>query len=234
MSDLDLTLPGRSFATAWLNTWLSTGDDEARPALYRTVLCEVFTSPRCLQLVATDSYTLFGSTAACSGHEDDSAPTLDELPDRAIVVMDHDARVQVLMRWLLADCKHAAKNGLMEPTVHVALRSAEVPSTPTLDPSMGRQQLVITTDRERLTLDVFDGGYPAWRPLLLPHKPKSTEGIAFSPRLLARLGKIRTVDAEPIEFTMAGPIGLSVFTVRTEPPVFGGIMPVRVGAEVAS
>lgn len=227
--DLDLTFPGRSFATAWLNTWLSTSDDDTRPALHRTVLCEVFANPRCVQLVATDSYTLLGSTVACCGHEDDPAPTLDQVPDRSIVVMDHDARAQVLMRWLLADCKHASKNNMPEPTVHVALRSAEAPTTPTLDPSLDRRQLVITTDRERLTLDVFDGEFATWRPLFLGHVPEDTTDVAFNPTFLARLGKIRTIDAEPIEFSLRGALGAAVLHVATEPPVFGIIVPVRIG-----
>lgn len=222
------SFPGRAFATAWLNAWLSTSDDDARRVLYRTVLVERF--EKHLQLVATDSYTLTGS-ACPMDPEDFEAPAFEELPESSFVVMDHDKRMVVLMRWLLADCKHAEKNKLAEPTVHLELRSGESPDTPTLDPAMDRQQLVVTTDRERLTLDVLDSEYPSWRPLLLNGSAEPVEKIALNPVYLARLGKIRTVGAEPVEFEFNGPLGLVLVVCRTEPVVFGGVMPVRIGAE---
>lgn len=232
MKPIDLTLPGRGFATAWLNAWLSTAEDDERPVLYRTIAVEVFR--RAVQLVATDSYTIIGSAVPCTGRDGDDLPTLDELPAETVVAMDHDSRAPTLMRWLLADCKAAAKAKLDEPTVHLAVRSAETDDTPTLDPEMDRRQLVITTNRESVTLDVFDGEYPPWRPLLLDHVPDPTATVSLAPYLLARLGKLRVDDSTPVALTFSGPLGIALVDVDciTSPQVFGGVMPVRiVGAD---
>lgn len=226
---LSMVLPGRAFATAWLNAWLSTAEDAARPVLHRTLLVEVFDSPASLQMVATDSYTLLGSSVLTD--PDDEHPPLEQVPAESIIVMDHDGRAPTLLRWLLADCKAAAKAKIDEPTVHVQIRSAESADAPTLDPEMDRREFVITTDRERITLDVFDSEYPAWREVILGHRPAPTDEVALSPWLLARLGKLRDADTHPLRFRLGGPHGMALLDLASDPPVFGGIMPVRVGIE---
>lgn len=226
-----ITLPGAHLATAWHNVWLSTSDDDARPQLYRTVLVEVF-NDRCVQLIASDTYMLTGSTVLQDPEALTTSPSFDESPDETYVVMDHDQRMGALMKWVLKDAKAAAKDKLPPPEVTLSVQSAENPDVPSFGGVFARNQLVVGTERERLALDLYDGAYPEWRSLIGGHQTEETTELAFNPELVGRFGKMTGLDYYPVEFTTAGPLGGTRFAVRSEPPVFGLLMPVRVGMQV--
>lgn len=219
------TLPAHETALAWLNTFVATGTDAGNSQTYRNVAIEFF--PDAVVFVASDRSMLLSSTVL-TGHEALllDAPSIDQIPDVSYVVMDPAGRMGSLMRWQLRECKAAEKEDREPAPITIEVRSGERPSVPTLSPEMDRQIMVVTTERERLDLDIYDGAFISWRPMLAKHTPESTDRIAFSPMLLARLGKLRGLDAH-IEFELAGAADGARFFIDCEPPIEGLIMPVR-------
>jgi hypothetical protein len=133
--------------------------------------------------------------------------------------------MRTLMGWATRDAKAAEKDGDDLDPISVEVRSGESPMSPTLSPELDRQVLVVTTERERIELDVYEGVYLSWRPLLAGHQPAPTEQVAFAPTLLARFAKLRDT-AGYVEFTLSGPDGGARFSVDAEPPLHGVLMPV--------
>lgn len=224
---LKMTLPAREFATGWLNTAVASGTDRARPQLYRTVLVEVF-GDQGVQLVGSDGSMMI--TCGLESYSDPSGLNIaaaDQVPDEAHIAIDDGGRMASLMRWVLHDAKIAEKEGLDPPPISVEVRSGEQASVPTLSPDLDRQIMVVTTEHERLDLDLYDGAYLNWRPYLAAHNPEPTGAITFSTALLARLGKLRDITSG-VEFTFSGPFGGARFNVGCEPPVQGVLMPLQV------
>lgn len=224
-----VTLPGRAFATAWLNTSLAASKDAGRPQLYLSVLVELFHDARAAQLVATDSYLLL--TSLVEDPDVDLAPIgLDEVPDESVVAIDYDGRMSALMKFVLKDAIRAEKAKHDPPTVKLTVKSAETAGVPTLAPELDRRVLVVETDRERLSLDVYDGTYPDWRKNLVAAAAAEllpSDSIAFSADILARLGQLKETAANPVEFTLSGPRKPVGVIVRCEPLVQGIAMPAR-------
>lgn len=227
---MKMTLPAMEFSRAWLNTSLASGKDRGRPQLFRTVLVEVF-GDRTVQLVAADGSMLM--VTACSTVADLDAlngPSIDEVPDESYVVIDPDGRMRTLMGWALRDAKTAEKDGTELEPVSVEVRSAESPLFPTLAPELDRRVLVVTTERERIECDLYDGPFVSWRPLLAGHQPAPTGNVMFASALLARFAKLRDADGF-VEFNLGGSDGAVRFSVDAEPPVHGVLMPVAVAPQ---
>jgi hypothetical protein len=225
MPTLHETLPAHETALAWLNTFVATGTDAGHPQTYRNVGVEFF--PNAVVFVASDRSMLLSSTVMIGNEALPlSAPSIDEIPDASYVVMDRAGRMGSLMRWMLRDAKAAEKEDRELAPITIDIRSGERPSVPTLSPELDRQIMVVTTERERLVLDLYDGAFISWRPMLAKHTPEPTDRVAFSPMLLARLGKLRGI-AAGIEFELAGAAGGARFFIDCEPPIEGLLMPVR-------
>jgi len=229
---MKMTLPAREFACGWLNTAVASGTDRGRPQLHGTVLVESFGN-EAVQLVAADGSMLLSTTVGSVASDPSGVglPSLDEAPDESRVVIDTDGRMKALMGFVLRDAKAAEKEGDEPPPLTVEVRSGETPGIPTLSPDLDRQVMVVTTERERLELPLYEGGFIAWRPLLAGHEPAPTEVVAFAAPLLARLGKLRDTQSY-VSFTLAGPDGAAVFTVEAEPLLRGVLMPVHTPAPV--
>jgi hypothetical protein len=221
-----MTLPARELASGWLNASLAAGSDSARPQTYRTMLVEVFDEG--VQLVASDGAMLLTTpVATISDPGGLNLPSADQVPDESFIVMDLDGRMRNLMRWVLKDAKAAEKEGREAVPVSVEVRSGERSSAPTLSPDLDRKIMVVTTERERLDLELYEGVFLAWRPLFAGHVAKPTETVAFAPTLLARLGRLRDVE-NAVEFQLGGPDGGAKFGIDCDPPIEGLLMPVRV------
>lgn len=235
---LDLTVPGRALATAWETAWLSTGKDAGRPPLDHTVLLETFDmgDHTAVQLVATDSYSLTGSVFADERGDDFAAlPALEVEPDTRHLIRDPEGRMATVMKWVMKECKAAAKEDAPEPTVRLRIRSAEADHQPTLDPSLDRSALVVSTSTEQITLEVLDGDqFPTWRHLIPTgnRAPEATDALVLSPMLLARMGKLPGI----VKLTFhgrLGPVGIEG-EVGEGQPIFGLVMPIRRATDEAS
>lgn len=88
-------------AQAWLNAAIASGQDDARPALYRTLSVEFFRSG--IQFIGCDGTVLFRTWAPYSDIGDLAAPhpEYDEVPEDAVVVSDVDKFALGFMKTLL-------------------------------------------------------------------------------------------------------------------------------------
>lgn len=228
---MDISVPALPFASGWANVGVAAGSSRSDPQTNRTTLVEFF-SDEGVQLTATDN-TLLCTTSIPSASDPlgINPPSIHELPGESIIVMDPGGRMRTLMGWTRRVALAAEKEGGEVPPIRLQIRSGERPAVPTLSPDLERQILVVTTERERLDLALYEGSFVDWRPLLLGHSPSPTATVAFSPTLLARLGKLRSV-AAGIEFTFAGKTGGARFEIDSDPPLIGLVMPVH-AADVA-
>lgn len=218
-------LDARALAARVLNISLASGKDSARPQTYGTLEFEAFDDA--VRITASDnSILLTGLVPLASDPDGIHLPSIDEVPNESVVVMAHDGRLRSLMRYVLRDAKAAEKDGHEPAPVSIEVRSGERPSVPTLSPDLDRRIMVVTTDRERLDLDIYDGAFLHWRPLLARYSPEPTASVAFSPRLLAMFSKLRDAP-EGIEFHLAGPTGGAQFSIDCDPPIDGLLMPVQ-------
>ena len=216
-------LPTHALATAWLNTFTSTGDDPDRPALYRTISAE-FYGASAVRLIATDSYML---TIAWCASDGEPEPDLSEAPDHSLVVMDTEQRGKGLMSYLWTATK---KDMLHETDLRIV--NGEEPSTPSLSDDLARKALIVDTELERLTLPILQGEYPGWRSLLSAWSPKGTERVALAPDLLGRFAKFK--HAGPVRFSLNGDTGGVRWEMVPGPELMmahGLLMPVREGAD---
>ena len=208
------TFPARELAAAWEAVFASTGEDEGRYVLYRTVLVEVY--QRAIRLVATDSYTLFTSVVLTDEHRADfgERPDFDAAPEMVWVIADHHKRMKGLMAFMYAQAKKAAAADGEEPTITLTVCDDEE-DRGTIDANMTRQVCKVSTDRELLTLDVLETAYPQWREVLARHQHEPIDKIAFNPTYLARLTKFKAFAEVPVRFYFAGN-GLARIEVRAD------------------
>lgn len=214
-------LPAHQFSAAWLNVALASGQDDATPALYRTVQVE-FLDASTVRLIALDSYLLLRTVVADDPVDD------GETTDDVVVAMDPDQRMKALMTFV-----HKASKDDPDAEVTLTVASAESPDRPTLDPGMDRQALVVEAGQERLMLDVFDGGMPDWRAIKppTPSPASAVSGLMLNGELLARFGKFRN-GIPHVRCQFNGALGVvGIEAPHLEPPVVGLLMPVRDGAQ---
>lgn len=186
-----LTLDARTFAAAWLNVALASGENEHEPCLYRTVLLELH-DPETMRLVAFDERLLLAATYGNVG--------LDETPAETWVVRDPDRRGRALLTYLYRRAIGCERDGLPEPAVTLGLRDLDDPDVPTLDPQLTPRALTIDTGRETCALPILDCGYPTWRAALPTGPPTPAHEFAFDPEIVGRLGKLR--DANRLALTL--------------------------------
>ncbi len=218
---MKITIPAGPLATAWLNCFQTTGTDENRPALYRTVLVEVF--DRGVQLVATDTFMLLGGFAPTEAGEFEPPPSIDEAPVASFVVMDRNKRGQQLMKYIADEAREAEED---DRALDVTLTAASVEelATPTLDPSLDRVMFTIATDTESVRLPIYDADYSNWRAMLDRHQAAKAERVAFSPQLLGRFGKLRAPGG-PVVLNFSGPSGLVLLSApSSETYLFGAVV----------
>jgi len=190
------TLSARLAATAWLNAFLATGQDDARPALYRALSVEFF--PNGVQFIATDGTILLRTWA---GHQDAETsvewPDIDEAPDATVVVMDHDKFAIGFIRAALA-----AAGDMDVMPLTLAIEPAETPDTP-LGEAFAPNVLSLTAFGQRLNCRLYESPFPDWRRLQLGLDPaERVSGMTIAPRMFATLGKIR--DAIKIDCEFSG------------------------------
>lgn len=217
----------RTLARGWLAVALAASDDDARPALYRTVHLECFGEG--VRLLATDSYMLLRSWIRTSGDDLSAAPELDEVPPVTATAIDEHHRATALMKHLLS-----VTGGKDARQFDVVLSVGDCPlgdDVPTLDGLERRWVSIAVPDQEVLTLLAYEGEWPTWRALWAGFKPQQTDAIAFNPDLIvARLGKLGKLYPEtPLVWTFGGPDAPARIELQhSDPPLLGLVMPLKV------
>lgn len=211
---------------AWASVALAQGTDDARPALYRSTLIEMFDSG--IRLVSTDSYVLLKAWVANEEFEGEPEPPVDELPVDVAICSDRDHRVLALMKYVQgitkqdgADSSISMKMGLGEAT------EGRQSTLEGLSQSTVWFHLTEQYD-ERIESPVFEGVFPNWRPLWAGHRWTPTSLVGFGANGILRLGKLSQLwDKAVIEFELGGSTGVSKINI-VAPDVFvsGLVMPV--------
>jgi hypothetical protein len=224
------TAPAHTFATAWHNVSLASGDDKGAPALNAAVQIERI-GDDWLRLFATDVYAMHWVTIPTPAYLEDQddadsfdPPGLDVDADEIITVHDYEGRMKALMGWVWSDTK---KDPLR--TISMWVGTMESPDQGTLLPELVRRGLIIDAGPERICLPISEHDPIEWRRLVttvgdLEH----TESMMFASELLARVSKLKNVDGRVL-FKLHGPFKPVRFTAAGTFNVEGLIMPVRQG-----
>jgi len=188
------TLGARAAATAWLNAFLATSQDENRPTLYRSMSVEFFS--RGVQFIATDGTILLRTWAPLQDGIDTSWPEIDEAPDVSVVVMDHDKFAVGFIRAALA-----AAGDLELMPLTLSLESAEPAEGPALGEALAPSVLCLSAFGQRLNCKLYESPYPNWRALEFGiDASERVSGLTVAPRMFATLGKIREAFKIDTEF----------------------------------
>lgn len=208
----------RNASRAWLNAFLASGDDDARPALYRTLSVEFFTLG--VQFVGCDGTMLFRTWVPEDGLAD--MPLVEEAPDRAVVVMDVQKFAKAFMTTLGA-AMSGEGHDFDEITLTVEPVEAE---EPTLSEELRPLRLTLRALGQELHCALFDGPYPNWRQLQFGmDRAELVDGMTLATRLFATVGKLKGVSAVACDFL--GAKRQIVFHATGEGEVRGLLMPMR-------
>ena len=192
-----IRLPAASAATAWLNAFLATGQNEERPALCRTLSLEFHDNG--LQLIGCDGTILFRSWVVEDGHDGRAWPDIAEVPRREVVVMDRDGFGVAFMRTLLSAANAAAAPELVE--VSFDLEYPELEELPSLGDEFRPKHLVMRAQGQRLDLRLYDGEYPVWRKLKFGlEDAERVDGMKIALRMFKTVAKLKGVFALDLEF----------------------------------
>lgn len=207
-------------ATAWLNAAIAVGQDEGRPALYRTLSVEFF--PTGVQFVGCDGTMLFRTWAPYTDTDDVAPPLWEEAPDETVVVSDVDKFALAFMKTVLS-----AVGDIPFP-LSIAVEAAEADEQAPLGDDLQAQVLTLQALGQRLTCRLYEGAYPNWRALQFGMDARErVEGMTLATRLFAAVGKLKGVvgidctfrgESQAIEF-----VGGSASTAS----VSGLLMPMR-------
>lgn len=218
-----LTLPAAKVATAWLNAFLATGQDEVRPALCRTLSLEFFQNG--LQLIGCDGTILFRTWTPEFGHEETEWPDLAEVPLRRIVVMDPDGFGVAFMRTLLSSANASEHPELLDVTFDID--AVDDKDEPALGDELRPQRLIIGAFGQHLELRLFEDQYPEWRLAMFGIDPaERVDQMRIALRMMKTVAKLKGVGALELEFT-GEDRQIQFHSGPTDSPVAGLIMPMR-------
>ena len=191
-----VTVPARAAAVGWLNVFLVSSQDENRPALYRTLSLEAFTTG--LQLIGCDGTAIFRTWVPGTETPDAKWPDMAEAPVRSLVVMDPDGFGLSFIRSLLRVTADDAR--LHEPlTLTTAL--ADDAAAPALGSAFQSERLVLRSCGQRTDLRLFEDTYPDWRRVRLGMDViERMDRLTIATRMFGLVGKLRGVDAIDVEF----------------------------------
>lgn len=156
-----VTLNAAQCATAWLNAFLASGNDEDRPLLNRTLCAEFFTNG--VQFVATDGAILFRTWCAVQpeGGELPRMPLIEESPERAAIIVDLDKFAKMFMQTL-----STATSGDNAPHVEISLSiepHEDAAEQAPLGDVFTRERLTLRALGQELHCPLVEDTYPNWR-----------------------------------------------------------------------
>ncbi len=216
---LQMTVKARAVTVAWLNAFLATSDDDAKPALYRTLCLEWFRDG--IQFVATNGTALFRTWIP--SEEGKAWPILAEVPDRTITVMDPD-RFGVGFMKALARVASDDAHEFGEVTFTITPQDEEAELS--LGTEFQSERLTIRAFGQRIDLRLFEGEYPDWRRVRLGiDAAERVDGMTVAKNIFGLVGKLKSVSAVDLEFY--GESRHIAFTARGVDEVRGLLMPMQ-------
>lgn len=212
-----------TFARGWLQVANASAGNKVG-ILDRTMALEEYLYG--IRLVASDGYIVLTAYVPALGGGDE--PTIDEAPERTVIIRDEDQRTAGLMRYVeklerrdkLGDLPDGTVEVRVDFDVRIPVGGADPQAT--LDGLEPTYAVFTVPDVERVYAGVIEAAYPDWRPILLEHVPRKTTTVALAPERLGRLGKLWP---GPILWTFGGVKRAARLLVQeSDPLVEGAVM----------
>lgn len=195
LNDVSLTVHASAAATAWLNAFLATGQDEDRPVLFRTLSVEFYANG--IQFVACDGTMLFRAYVPKQG-TDEEWPADDESPERSVVVMDGEHFALGFVRTLLAASKSMELADLALSIEPAPEQDGEMP----LGAEFSAEVLTLRALGQQLHCRLYEGEYVDWRKLSFGiAMADRVDGMMLATRMFSSVGKLRGIAAIECTFT---------------------------------
>jgi hypothetical protein len=217
----------RDLARGWLAVALASAGDKENPALSKTVHIESHTGG--VRLVATDSYMLLTAWVTDHEHADTEAPGWDEVPISTGTAMDPHGRAKGFLKHALKLAGEGEKTGAEPINITLRLNVLGNAAPGQLVGLEAHSVIMEMPDVERLTLQSYDGPWPAWRSVLGGFRGADTGRVAVSPEIFGRLCKVHQWhDFAVLALRLGGEIGAAHVDVQhSRPHVEGIVMPCR-------
>lgn len=217
-----ITLNAERAAVAWLNAFLATGQDDARPAMHRTIAVEFFRKG--IQFVAVDGTMLFRTWAPT--REGAAMPLLEEDPNRTVIVLDREHFAKGFVQTMLTVAREGENEGA---TVSFAIEPAPTRAAEgeLLGESFSADVLVLRAFGQRLHCAIYEGAFPDWRKLQFGIEAiEQVEGMKLATRLFATVGKIKGVLGIDCDFR-GEDRAIDIHAVGEKAELRGLLMPMR-------
>lgn len=189
-----LTVNARAAAVSWLNAFLAAGEDPERPILYRNLSLEFYDTG--LQLIGCNGTALFRCWVSSTGEDEWPGPRAK--PTRSVIAMDPDGFGIGFMKALL---RVASQDGHTHEQLAIATAEGDEEAAPSLGPQFQTERLILRACGQRIDLRTYQDKYPDWRKLNLGLAAyERVDGLTLAPGILARVGKLKDVQAVDLSF----------------------------------
>ena len=182
-----VVLSGRELSTVWLAVFIAASNVDSQSLLWRSVHVEQY--PAGLLLTATDGVWLAQAFAPDVEHDSASAPLLEEVPVRSVVVIDDELRIRDLFRWV---AKTTRKKDADDIEIVIDLEGRVV-DEPGVLPGLEEQRVMVAAGTgERHLARVYAGEWVNWRQLLVDFRNAQrveVDEVALSPSLLTEVAR---------------------------------------------
>lgn len=220
-----MNVDAAALARGWLSVFAATGDEKAEPQLRKTIHIDQF--PHGIRLAATDKYMLLHCWIPEADFDlDDLEPGLFDTPFASATVYDTNNRGGGLLKYLL---------GLSRSDDHKGLECAIRLNVPWQPDDHGDETqiegfealavVLEVSGMERVQLEVYEGGYPAWQTVVDAHRVQRARDISISPDLMGRLVKAANVHHSTLNFYFGGKGKPIAVNFGREPQIRGLVMP---------
>lgn len=194
---VEITVPARHAAMAWLNAFLASSKDTDHPMLCRTLSLEVF-ERKGVQFIATNGHVLFRTWAAIRNLH--AFPAISDTPDRQLTVMDPDGFGLGFMRALL---RVTGEEAHADEALTITSSAVDEDAAPSFGAEFQTERITLRACGQRLDLLVRDEPYPNWRNLKLGLDDLAlVDGMKVQPKYLGLIGKLK--DVTSVDMTFAG------------------------------
>ncbi|WP_232676728.1 DNA translocase FtsK [Nocardioides sp. R-C-SC26] len=226
---------GREIGHGWLAVAVACGTNKSDAIVYKTVAIEEYDG-RGVLLSTTDRRMLLKVWVPDLDFA--APPSIDEAPDRVVVVRDADGRGRGLLGYV---CSLVAREGddYIPGTVQVRIdfdQRLPAGSDPAMLEGMEPTYVVLTVpDVEKVYLEVASGDFPDWRPAADGFVSDLTAEHVSDPELLERLAKVGKHAHGPVRIQFAGEGETArIDYPKSDPHVSGFLAPVNYLVDDAS
>jgi hypothetical protein len=225
-----MILDAATLARGWLSVACAASTDKERPQLCRTVCVEQHTHG--IRLASTDSYIIFHTWIPEQGFDLDPEPGLDEVPYATAIAIDRYGRAAGLFGHLLRLTKPeevGGKEQQIDVAVHLGVpwQPEEVGDEQQFEGFAALAVSIEHPDHERVQLEIHEGDFPRWQLIVGRHRKATTNVIATTAGISARLAKAAKVhgDRTVIKHRFGGKDQAIAVQFGETPEVLGMVMP---------